>query len=282
MNRINVHKNEYGGYYQQYYAYYSEDPGTRDGSATAVSENGNGTPSRKTRINGNSAVVRRDKNDVHSETTDSFPEANVAELTKRASQEIVDDSARVHVKEERLREVQKNPENQPYSTDDAATSGPAISKKKLNRPPLQTSAENRPVTPEPAAIKDPRDGADPATTSGATTISEKTSGALPYTPSKNPAAIPEPASAKIMQKQSREGLSPELLKLMIVKLAEAMGPMAPLVLREHICALGGSSDSFPEAKLQELVKQVGKEILDDSFRQRFEDEMTQEIQRHSI
>ena len=51
------------------------------------------------------------------------------------------------------------------------------------------------------------------------------------------------------------------------------GPMAPLVLREHILALGESSDSFPEARLAELVKRVSSEISNDSLRQRFEEEM---------
>ena len=82
-----------------------------------------------------------------------------------------------------------------------------------------------------------------------------------------------------MKKQSREGLSPELLKLMIVKLAEAMGPMAPLVLGDHILALGESSESFPEAKIEELTKLVSEEILDDSLRVRFEKQMSKEIQK---
>jgi hypothetical protein len=43
-----------------------------------------------------------------------------------------------------------------------------------------------------------------------------------------------------------------------------MGPMATLVLREHIVTLGESSESFPEAKIEELTKRVSEEISDDS------------------
>jgi hypothetical protein len=71
------------------------------------------------------------------------------------------------------------------------------------------------------------------------------------------------------------------LERVVTKLTEAMGPMAPLVLREHILALGESSDSFPKARLEELAKQVSREILDDYHRQRFEKEMVKEIQRSS-
>ena len=52
-----------------------------------------------------------------------------------------------------------------------------------------------------------------------------------------------------------------------------MGPMAPLVLLEHISALGETLESFPQARLEELVQRLCKEIVTDSFRQQFEEEM---------
>ena len=52
-----------------------------------------------------------------------------------------------------------------------------------------------------------------------------------------------------------------------------MGPMAPLVLLEHISALGETPESFPPARLEELVQRLCKEIVTDSFRQQFEEEM---------
>jgi polysaccharide biosynthesis transport protein len=68
------------------------------------------------------------------------------------------------------------------------------------------------------------------------------------------------------------------LQRLVTKLTEAMGPMAPLVLQDHVLALGESSDALPKAKLEQLVKRVGQEILVDSIRQRFEEEMLREIQ----
>jgi hypothetical protein len=60
-------------------------------------------------------------------------------------------------------------------------------------------------------------------------------------------------------------------------LTEVMGPMAPLVLRDQIEGLGESLDSFPEAKLDELITLIGREISDGNSRNRFEESVLQEI-----
>ena len=60
---------------------------------------------------------------------------------------------------------------------------------------------------------------------------------------------------------------------MSAKLFEAMGPMAPRVLNDHILDLGESPDSFPHGRRAELIKSVGSEISADSLRLRFEEEM---------
>jgi hypothetical protein len=56
-----------------------------------------------------------------------------------------------------------------------------------------------------------------------------------------------------------------------------MGPMASLVLRDQIEALGESEESFPEAKLDELVALIGREISDGKQRNKFEELAQQEI-----
>jgi general secretion pathway protein A len=53
-------------------------------------------------------------------------------------------------------------------------------------------------------------------------------------------------------------------------LTEAIGPMAPLVLRDVIRFLGESENHFPKAKLATLVSSVSQEIVDDSMRSDFE------------
>jgi hypothetical protein len=60
-------------------------------------------------------------------------------------------------------------------------------------------------------------------------------------------------------------------------LTEAMGPMASLVLRDQIDNLGESRDNFPEAKLDDLIGLISKEISDGKLRQKVEESMLQEI-----
>ncbi len=60
-------------------------------------------------------------------------------------------------------------------------------------------------------------------------------------------------------------------------LTEVIGPMAPLVLRDQIEALGESPDSLPEEKLDDLISLIGKEIDDGLLKNKFEASMFQEI-----
>ena len=100
-------------------------------------------------------------------------------------------------------------------------------------------------------------------------------GALSHRVNRHSPATPEPAA----RKQRSNGLPAGFIDSVGSKLAEAMGPMATLVLDDHILALGESSESFPEAKIEELTKLVSEEILDDSLRVRFEKQMSKEIQK---
>jgi hypothetical protein len=85
--------------------------------------------------------------------------------------------------------------------------------------------------------------------------------------------LPEEASPA----ESRANvLTPEFLKSMIISLTEAMGPMAPLVLRDQVSALGEEFDAFPKSRLPELVESTSCEILEDSLRRRFQQIMSQE------
>ena len=83
--------------------------------------------------------------------------------------------------------------------------------------------------------------------------------------------------AKPMAKKETAG-TPELLQIISAKLSDAMGPMAPLVLRERIAALGEAPESFPRTKLEELIVQVSVEIFDESTRRNFQMEMARQIQ----
>jgi len=72
-------------------------------------------------------------------------------------------------------------------------------------------------------------------------------------------------------------VSPLFFEHMTRAATEAMGPMADRVIRDRISALGESCNAFPEIRLSELIELVGREILNETMRARFQDMMLQEI-----
>ncbi len=75
----------------------------------------------------------------------------------------------------------------------------------------------------------------------------------------------------------REIVSSALLNRLTIILTEAIGPMAPLVLRDQIEALGETPETLPEAKLDELATLIAREISDSKLKHKFEESMFQEI-----
>ena len=69
----------------------------------------------------------------------------------------------------------------------------------------------------------------------------------------------------------------ELLARVGDVLTEVIGPMAPLVLRDQLKALGASADNLPEAKLDDLAVLIGLEIQDSRLKKKFAEAMHQEI-----
>ena len=67
------------------------------------------------------------------------------------------------------------------------------------------------------------------------------------------------------------------LDLMTAALTEAMGPMAPLVVREQVDAMGESLQSFPKQRLVHLVEVTSREILSESLKNRYQSLMSEEI-----
>ena len=60
-------------------------------------------------------------------------------------------------------------------------------------------------------------------------------------------------------------------------LVDAMGPMAHIVLAEHMKLLGHASERFPRDKIGSLVESVSREIFDESIRERFRQSMSERI-----
>jgi len=65
-------------------------------------------------------------------------------------------------------------------------------------------------------------------------------------------------------------VSTELLTMLVGRLTDVMGPMASFVVRDQIRALGESQDKFPQAKLENLIGLVSREITDGKLRNEFE------------
>jgi hypothetical protein len=68
-------------------------------------------------------------------------------------------------------------------------------------------------------------------------------------------------------------ISRQFLDKMTAKLAEALGPMASIIVPEHVTFLGESLDAFPKNRLKDLCDRLCEEILHDDLKSRF---------RHSI
>jgi hypothetical protein len=53
---------------------------------------------------------------------------------------------------------------------------------------------------------------------------------------------------------------------MIRELSEAFGPMAPVILRDHVKAVGESMEKFPKTRVAELIDNVSKEIANENIK----------------
>ena len=83
--------------------------------------------------------------------------------------------------------------------------------------------------------------------------------------------------AQPLEKMAADLVPAALLNRVTGILTEIIGPMAPLVLRDQIESLGESPDSLPEAKLDDLIALIGREIGDGKLKNKFEESMFQEI-----
>jgi Mrp family chromosome partitioning ATPase len=74
-------------------------------------------------------------------------------------------------------------------------------------------------------------------------------------------------------------ISRQFLDKMTAKLAEALGPMASIVVPEQVTFLGESLDEFPKNRLKELCERVCQEILDETLKNNFRRSMQGELRR---
>ena len=67
--------------------------------------------------------------------------------------------------------------------------------------------------------------------------------------------------------------TPQLLDVVAKPLTNAIGPMAPIVIRSHLTALDDRLESPPVARIAKIVELVSPEILDDVLRAKFQQKM---------
>jgi capsular exopolysaccharide synthesis family protein len=72
-------------------------------------------------------------------------------------------------------------------------------------------------------------------------------------------------------------VSQDFFDRMISKLSEAAGPMAPLIIRDHIALLGESRAAFPKNRLKELFETVSQEIINEGLRNDFYRSMQRDL-----
>jgi len=65
---------------------------------------------------------------------------------------------------------------------------------------------------------------------------------------------------------AQETLSPDFFERMTLELIQAIGPFASMILRDDVKALGESIETFPKARLTELVDMISKEILNEDMK----------------
>jgi hypothetical protein len=109
--------------------------------------------------------------------------------------------------------------------------------------------------------------------SPAPAVEIKTSGPLEETAA--PVRETEPAAPQPEAESAT--VAAEFFDALIRAATEAMGPMAQVVLRDQISALGESREAFPQGRLRELIESFSREILNDAMRGRFQNTMLYEI-----
>jgi general secretion pathway protein A len=170
--------------------------------------------------------------------------------------------------------------------DNALLTAYALGQKSIDAPIVREVAADLHLTelPETAGVSEP----------GVTTR-----GPYPF-PDLNgsPRVQPEPPTGVRAQQENTEATSslgamkdflrtapeagtvPDSVVLAIAAaLTEAIGPMAPLVLRDIVSSLGESETHFPRAKLPALVDSISREIVDEGMRSDFQQTVSAIIAR---
>ena len=261
LNRVDIQKNEYSGYYQQYYTYYRDAASALDNpaifengngrtlhDATAHAGNGNGKSLRPSRRQGKVAahkVAQPAENRVVAMAPAAPLPTGALDVVCARLIDVIGPMARLVVAEQ-VRALGETMDSFPPARLEELVA------RLSNEIPDELSRRKFEIemAREIEILIAPQD------------------------------------SGFLVRDQTRTGSSDlrsplaDLRPLTVVcaRLMNAMGPMARLVVAEQVRALGETAESFPPARLEELASRLSKEIPDDVMRRKFEIEMALEIE----
>ena len=78
-----------------------------------------------------------------------------------------------------------------------------------------------------------------------------------------------------------ENVSPGFFKQLTIELTQIIGPMAAMIVRDHVNALGETVESFPKVRVGELLETISAEISDEKIKNGFRERFAQ-INGHQL
>jgi len=75
----------------------------------------------------------------------------------------------------------------------------------------------------------------------------------------------------------QQTVSPNFFDRMDHELTQIVGPIASMIVRDHVAALGESIEKFPKARVGELLDTVSEEISDERQKLRFREQLAKEL-----
>jgi hypothetical protein len=81
------------------------------------------------------------------------------------------------------------------------------------------------------------------------------------------------------EKSASGVIAREVVENIIKVFASVFGPIAPLVVRDQIAALGETPDNFPGEKLADLLQALKNEISNEILRMEFQDKVAEVVRR---
>jgi len=83
----------------------------------------------------------------------------------------------------------------------------------------------------------------------------------------------KPATSRFVD-SAPETVPPNFFDDITRELTEVLGPIASMVIRDHVASFGESMEKFPKVRVPELLQLISQEILDEDRKVRFRERLT--------